>query len=277
MWSITDDLNYYSNLTKNIKNLADKLNTSYYEDLAEKFILNNSHAALVTTYPEAGLAEEKEYKHQQYLEDLKASLSAEEIEKIIDDTKAFNEWNTRDLTQERQSVMKDLQVVTVADLPVEIKERDINETKGPNGERIITATADVGETGITTSIMFDTSSVPAEKLHFLTLLSDLLGRLNTEKYTREQLNILAMRHLEGAYFSIDAIPYKGSDSFTPVLSTSWLGLMGEYSDQIELAKEIILNKELEKDKWIFEYRNRIVPVLCEMAGDVPGRVFIEKH
>ena len=37
------------------------------------------------------------------------------------------------------------------------------------------------------------------------------------------------------------------------------------------------DKELEKDKWIFEYRNRIVPVLCEKAGDVPGRVFIEKH
>ena len=168
-----DDLSYFSNLTKNVKDLADKLDTSYYEDLAEKYILNNNHAALVTTYPEPGLAEKLEEQNVKHLADLKASMSEEEINRIISETMAFNEWNSRETGEDVQNIIKSLQAVKAADLPIEVKERDIKETKGPNGERFVTSTADVGETGIT-GIMFDTSAVPADRLHFLSLLSDLL-------------------------------------------------------------------------------------------------------
>lgn len=257
MWANYNDLGYYSNLITNVKDLADKLDTSYYEDLAEKYILDNNHAALVTTYPEPGLAEKQEEQNVKQLADLKASMSEEEIDRIISGTKAFNEWNSRETGENVQDIIKSLQAVKAADLPVEVKEREIKETKGPNGERFVTATADVGETGIT-GIMFDTSAVPAEKLHFLNLLSSLLGRLDTEKYTREQLNTLTMRHLQGAAFSLGEIPYKDSDDFTPVLTTYWLGLMGEYGEQIELAKEIIFNTDFSDSDTILNIiRNKI--------------------
>lgn len=242
MWANHDDLDYYSDMVGYIRNLADKLGTGYYEGLAEKYILNNNHAALVTTYPEAGLAEKQEAELRQYLDGLKASMSAYEIEKLVNDTKAFNEWNSRDAGTEMQELIEVLQAVKAADLPVEVREREIKEAKGPDGERFVTATADVGETGLT-GVMFDTSAVPAEKLHFLRLISDLLGRLGTEKYTREQLSTLVMRHFAGASFTLDTITYKGSGKFTPVLATSWLGLMGEYGDQVELLKEILLNTD----------------------------------
>ena len=242
IWANRDDLSFYSDLIRNIKKLADKLDTGYYEDLARKYILDNDHAALVTTYPEAGLAEKQEEDLRKYLADLKASMSADEIEKTVNDTKAFNEWNSRESGEDVQDIIKDLQAVKAADLPVEAKERELEETKGPNGERVITVTADVGETGIT-GVMFDTSAVPAEKLHYLNLLSDLLGRLGTGKYTREQLSKLTMRHLESARFSVGTISSKDPDVFTPVLATSWLGLMGEYGDQVDLLKEIVLNTD----------------------------------
>ena len=38
-----------------------------------------------------------------------------------------------------------------------------------------------------------------------------------------------------------------------------------------------IDREMEKDSWIFSYRNKIVPQLCEMFDEVPVRVFIEKR
>lgn len=268
MWATNDDLSYFSNLTKNVKALAEKLDTSYYEDLAEKYILNNNHAALVTTYPEPGLAEKLEEQNVRHLADLKASMSEEEINRIISETMAFNEWNSRETGEDVQNIIKSLQAVKAADLPIEVKERDIKETKGPNGERFVTSTADVGETGIT-GIMFDTSAVPADRLHFLSLLSDLLGRLDTEKYTKEQLNTLTMRHLQGATFSLGEIPYKDSDDFTPVLSTYWLGLMGEYGDQLELAKEIILNTDFSDSDTILNTIRGNIAEMRQVIGSEP--------
>jgi Zn-dependent M16 (insulinase) family peptidase len=249
MWANYDNLDYYNNLIKYIKNISNKVGSSYFEDLTKKYIQNNNHAALVSTVPEAGLVEKKTEQQQKYLADLKASMSADEIERIVSDTKAYNEWNSRETSAEEAAVIKDLQVVSPADLPLEAKTYDLKDTKGPDGERIISAKADVGETGIT-MLLTDTSAVPAEKLHYLQLCTTLLGKLDTAKYKKEQLATLSMRHLNGVAASLSLIPQKDTDKFTPVLIVSWLGLMGEYSDQMDLVKEILLNTKFDDSETV---------------------------
>ncbi len=251
MWANNDNLGYYSNLIKNTKNISGKVDTSYFSDLTEKYIKKNNHAALVTTVPVAGLAEKQDEELIKYLADVKASLSPKEIEKIVNDTKSYNEWNNQETSAEEQAVTKELQVVKAADLPVEVKRYELSETKGANGERIISALADVGETGMTILAM-DTSAVPAEKLHYLMLYSTLLGRLDTEKYNREQLTTLGMRYLNGAGFSLSTLPMEKQDKFNPILTTSWIGLMGEYKDQLALVKEIALNTKFTNSNAILE-------------------------
>jgi len=249
MWANYDNLDYYNNLVKYVKNISGKVNDNYFEKLTEKYVKNNNHAALVSTVPEAGLAEKQAEQQQKQLADLKASMSAQEIEKTVSDTKAYNEWNSRETNDEEEAVIKDLQVVRPADLPVEVKSYDIDETSGSSGERIITAKADVGETGYT-MLAFDTSAVPAEKLHYLQLCSTLLGKLDTAKYKKEQLATLSMRHLNGATAVLSTIPRKGTDKFTPVLIISWLGLMSEYKDQLDLAEEILMNTKFNDSETV---------------------------
>jgi len=249
MWANFDDLDYFNNLIKHIRNISNKVNAGYFEKLTEKYIKNNNHAALVTTVPEAGLAEKQAEQQQKYLADLKASMSAQDIEKIVNDTKMYNEWNSRETSEEEEAVIKELQVVRPADLPVELKAYGIKETVGANKERIITAKADVGETGFTI-LAFDTSAVPVEKLHYLKLCSTLVGKLDTVKYKKEQLTTLSMRHLNGASASLSTIPLKDTDTYTPVLLISWLGLMSEYGDQMDLVKEILMNTKFEDSEVI---------------------------
>ena len=251
MWANYDNLNYYSNLLQNIKNISDKVNKNYIEDLTTKYIRNNNHAALVTTIPEAGLAEKQSEQHQKYLADLKSAMSPQEIEKIVNDTKTYNEWNSREAGEAEQAVVKDLQVVKVADLPVEVKKYNIKETLSQDGVRIISAQADVGATALT-SLALDVSAVPAEKLHYLQLYTSLLGKLDTKQYNKEQLATLTMRYLSGAPFSMSTIPQKDWNEFTPIITTSWIGLMEEYDEQLALIKEMLLNTKFVDADTILE-------------------------
>jgi len=240
MWANNDNLYYLSDILQNIKSISKKINENYMEDLTAKFILNNNHAALVTTIPEAGLAEKQSEQQLRHLASLKASMSAQEIEKIVNDTAAYNEWNSRETDLEEQKVQKDLQVLKVSDLPVEVKKYEISDTRYTDGIRILSAVADVGETGLTT-LALDTSAVPAEKLHHLMLYASLLGRLDTKLYTKEQLTTKMMRYLNGASVNLSTLPEEDWNKFTPLMITSWLGLMGEYEEQLDLVKEILLN------------------------------------
>ncbi|NLP08199.1 MAG: hypothetical protein GX385_08370 [Clostridiaceae bacterium] len=96
------------------------------------------------------------------------------------------------------------------------------------------------------------------------------------------------RLVESSWKNIISISEKGADKFIAIYEMNLRGNkeapgnalvfeLATMSSFDENGNFTDFDKELEKDKWIFEYRNRIVPVLCEKAGDVPGRVFIEKH
>lgn len=96
------------------------------------------------------------------------------------------------------------------------------------------------------------------------------------------------RLVESSWKNIISISEKGADKFIAIYEMNLRGNkeapgnalvfeLATMSSFDENGNFTDFDKELEKDKWIFEYRNRIVPVLCEKTGDVPVRVFIEKH
>ncbi|MHB8064655.1 MAG: insulinase family protein, partial [Ruminiclostridium sp.] len=267
MWANGGNTNYLNNLIQNIKDIQTKAKGNFLENLVTKYIVNNSFAALVTTIPEAGLAEKQTSADQKYLSDLKAAMSKEEIQKIVDATKAYNEWNSK---EENQKIVEDLKVVNIADLPEEVKKYDIKETLSSDGIKLISTEANVGETEIT-SLSLDTSSVPIDKLHYLQLFSSLLGSLDTTTYTQEQLNTLRMRYLGGAGFNANTISQKSSKQFTPYLSISWMGLIGEYDKQIELVKDILLNTKFDNTEDISnKVKTQIANLKTSFTGEPLG-------
>jgi Zn-dependent M16 (insulinase) family peptidase len=238
-WANFDDIDFYNDYIKTIQNISKKTSKKYFENLTQKFIQKNNHAAVVTTVPVAGLAEKQSAKEEERLQSLKASMSSEQIDTIVKETTKYNEWNSR---EDDKSVAGGLQVVKAADLPAEVKDYAIKDRVADDGARLVTSQANVGETGVS-SLVFNTSAVPAEKLHYLQLYANLLGKLDTKAYSKEKLNTLKTRYLNGGAFSLSAIPMKNSSEFTPVLSVSWMGLMGEYDKQLETIKEILLNTQ----------------------------------
>jgi len=94
--------------------------------------------------------------------------------------------------------------------------------------------------------------------------------------------------VESTWKGIISINDKDADKFTQIYEMNLQGnkeapgnaLVFELAtmcDYDEKGNITDYEKEMEKDRWLFNYRNRMVPQLCEASDGVPVRVFIEKR
>ena len=72
---------------KSIEKMKEGLTSRYFEELIEKYLLNNTHSSLLMLSPQKGLAEKKELAIKEKLKGYKEKLSLEEIQDIINDSK----------------------------------------------------------------------------------------------------------------------------------------------------------------------------------------------
>ena len=63
------------------------MQASYFEDLIRHSILDNNHKSLVSLYPEQGLQDKKDAEVKEQLAAIKASMSKDELEAIVEQTK----------------------------------------------------------------------------------------------------------------------------------------------------------------------------------------------
>lgn len=171
-----------------MKELRAKIGTGYFEELIDKYLLKNPHAILITMEPKKGLTAENEQKLEQELAAYKASLSKEDIEKLIADTKELKAY------QEAPTPKEDLEkipMLTRADmrkepLPFHNEEKEIEGVKvlhhnlWSNGIQYLT-------------LFFPCMEITEEEIPYIGLLSEVLGNMDMEHYTygawNHELNI----------------------------------------------------------------------------------------
>ncbi len=237
-WATYNNTKYFNIYTENIYNISNK-SSSYFKDIIKKYILNNKHSAIIATVPKAGLLEQKEEEFKQALINKENSMTEEEIEQLINDTLEFNKWNCIEVEQDVNA----LQVITIAELPEEMKEY-IVEDKVIDNIRYVTAEANINKIS-KIEFSFDTSNIPAEKLHYLNLFANLLGKISTKQHELSNLNILATRYLNDLIFNINTYVRKDEKEYNPYLQISWLTLDIECNIGMELVKEILFDTKFE--------------------------------
>ena len=163
--------------------LKKQVDTGYYEELIQKYLLDNTHGVIVCLEPEKGLNTKAEEALEKKLADYKESLSKEELEKIIEDTKHLKEY------QEEESSEEDMQK-----LPM-LERKDMRKEVFPfsNIEEQIGAVPVVRHEVFTNGIdyitfMFDAGDVAKEDLPYLGLLRSVLAFVNTDRYSYSELN-----------------------------------------------------------------------------------------
>lgn len=162
--------------------LRKAVDTDYFEKLIQEYLLDNTHGSSVTVKPKRGLGNEREEALAKELSDYKASLSDEEIKKLIEDTEHLKKY------QEEPSLDEDLRklpMLTRADMkknamPFSNIEDELLDVK--------VVRHDIESNGIDyISFLFDAGDFAQSELGYLGFFTNALGLVSTEKYSYTDL------------------------------------------------------------------------------------------
>ena len=158
------------------------VDTDYFEKLIQEYLLDNTHGSSVTVKPKRGLGKEREEALAKELSDYKASLSDEEIKKLIEDTEHLKKYQEEPSSDED---LRKLPMLTRADMkknamPFSNIEDELLDVK--------VVRHDIESNGIDyISFLFDAGDFAQSELGYLGFFTNALGLVNTEKYSYTDL------------------------------------------------------------------------------------------
>lgn len=233
----------YLEITPALNLIKSKISHGYFEQLVQKYLLNNKHNSLVVLKPSNGLNEKKEEILKKKLAAYKLSLSEIELVRIKKDTQELKNWQDKEDSKENLSKLPTL---SREDLNLKSEEIPTIE-KIEDGIKVLNHP--ISTYGITYSnLYFDSSKVPQSKIPYLKLLADALGNVKTEKYDLRQLSNKMMKDTGGISFnSIAFINNTNSNEYFPKMSISINALNSVLPKALELLDEIV-NHSVFNDK-----------------------------
>lgn len=162
--------------------LRKAVDTDYFEKLIQEYLLDNTHGSSVTVKPKRGLGNEREEALAKELSDYKASLSDEEIKKLIEDTEHLKKYQEEPSSDED---LRKLPMLTRADMkknamPFSNIEDELLDVK--------VVRHDIESNGIDyISFLFDAGDFAQSELGYLGFFTNALGLVCTEKYSYTDL------------------------------------------------------------------------------------------
>lgn len=162
--------------------LRKAVDTDYFEKLIQEYLLDNTHGSSVTVKPKRGLGNEREEALAKELSDYKASLSDEEIKKLIEDTEHLKKYQEEPSSDED---LRKLPMLTRADMkknamPFSNIEDELLDVK--------VVRHDIESNGIDyISFLFDAGDFAQSELGYLGFFTNALGLVSTKKYSYTDL------------------------------------------------------------------------------------------
>lgn len=162
--------------------LRKAVDTDYFEKLIQEYLLDNTHGSSVTVKPKRGLGNEREEALAKELSNYKASLSDEEIKKLIEDAEHLKKYQEEPSSDED---LRKLPMLTRADMKknamafsnIEDELLDVKVVRH-----------DIESNGIDyISFLFDAGDFAQSELGYLGFFTNALGLVSTEKYSYTDL------------------------------------------------------------------------------------------
>lgn len=228
--------------------LKEMVNTNYYENLIQECLIDNPHGVTAVARPQRGLTAKQDAKTAQKLAEYKASLSQEELENLVRETKELKEY------QDAPSSKEDLEKIPMISVSDIRKEARKIENKMEDWDGIPVLTHPIFTSGISyLTFLFDASAVALEDLPYVNLLKNILSYVDTEKYGFQELSDEINIHTGG--IDLTANCYRRTDGKTLPVVTSEVrirALHEEIPHALELTEEILFHSILDNEKRLVE-------------------------
>lgn len=178
----TDSYDDQLQFSDTIKKLRELIDTDYYENFIKEKILDNNFKLVMTVKASPGLNDEKDRQQAEKLAKFKEGLSDEEINNLIKMNKELEEFQSKEDSQEQKDTIPSLEL---SDIDPHL-ERVITHIDKKDEYTIINP--DLFTSGIHyTQILFDLGRYSQEDFFYLSLLTDYIGKSDTENYDYKKL------------------------------------------------------------------------------------------
>lgn len=228
--------------------LRKAVDTDYFEKLIQEYLLDNTHGSSVTVKPKRGLGNEREEALAKELSDYKASLSDEEIKKLIEDTEHLKKYQEEPSSDED---LRKLPMLTRADMkknamPFSNIEDELLDVK--------VVRHDIESNGIDyISFLFDAGDFAQSELGYLGFFTNALGLVSTENYSYTDLANATNIYTGGISTGTASHPdIKDRNNFVFKFEVKLKVLEKNFDKALELMEQMLLASDFTDTKRLGE-------------------------
>ena len=223
----------------------------YFEELIRTKLLHNPHQSVVVLTPKKGLAAEKEEKTAEKLNTYRASLSEQQLQEILTETKALQAYQEE---EDAPEVLETIPLLSREDIAKEMQVRISVDENDAGGTKFLKHHYPTNGIGYLT-LLFDTEQVPDDMIPWLGVLKGVLGQVSTERFSYGDLFHEINANSGGISFGLSVYPiHKGEegDRGRRMMGVRAKYLFAQQEFVFRMIREIISTSDLKDTKRLKE-------------------------
>ena len=228
--------------------LREKVKSGYFEGLVQKYLLENTHRSIVILKPQKGLLEKQEAAQKEKLAAIKAAMSSEDVEKVMETFRKLTEFQE---TEDSKEDMEKLPLLERSDMKKEAN-GFVNEERTIGDTKLLYHNLFTNGIGYL-RLIFRLDEIPQEYFPYIGILKGCLGLLNTKNYQYgdlfNEMNLITggMAAVNNAYGDV-----KDLDACHVTLELKTKVLYPNLEKAVSLMQEIILTSDFTDTKRLYE-------------------------
>ena len=247
---------------KYLAELRQGLENGYFESLIENYLLDNTHKVIVTLLPQPGKEEAEQEAAAKRMAELKASMSTAELQKYIDECAELHRLQA---TPDSEEARASIPLLKRSDIRQQVEHIEQEEEK-QGKSTLLYIPANTNKIAYT-SFYFDITNIPARDLPLCYLLTDIMGKFDTKRYSYQELATNAIMYTGGIAFNVRAVSAaEDADAYHIYFSVKGKCLVNKLPQMLDLLQAIALESKLTDVK-------RFQELVAELKTDWDNNFF----
>lgn len=249
--------------TEALQQLREGIKTRYYEQLIENYLLDNTHKVIVTLNPEQGKEEREQEVLAEKMAVLKASMDTETIAQNIE---LCSELHKRQAAADTAEALETIPLLERSDIRREVEVTETVLKQLGTNDILYVPPAFTNKIAYL-NWYFDLTGIDKDLLPYCYLLSDVLGKFNTDKYTYQELATASNKYTGGVSFQMHA--YSAADDandYTIKFTVQAKALTANLDKLFDILQAVALGSKIDDAK-------RLQEILDEVKTDWDSSFF----
>lgn len=243
------------------KYLNEMVETDYYERLVEKYFIENNHKVLLSLLPQKGLSGKESRKLEEKLAKYQASLNEEEMNELREKERKLNEFHEMPESEEN---LKKIPALSIADIKKEVEELKLEE-RTIGKEKVLFSNVNTNKIAYI-NVYTNIRDVEEELIPYVGLLRHIIGNVDTDKHTYDQLSNIINMNSGGVGNDITFFANDDCDAnYQMFFETDIKIFYDKFKFALDIIKELLLDTRYTDKK-------RIKEVLAEIKGIFEAKV-----